>query len=62
MYHFASVSTSSGMALDIIAVSEKSFFLFDVVRLAPEEESCMLTGFVHNAVTCIGMNTDIPVM
>ncbi|XP_047077184.1 uncharacterized protein LOC124687444 [Lolium rigidum] len=32
------------------------------MRLAPEEESCMLTGFVHNAVTCIGMNTDIPVI
>lgn len=32
------------------------------MRLAPEEESCMLTGFVHNAVTCIGMKTDIPVI
>ncbi|CAM0944637.1 unnamed protein product [Alopecurus aequalis] len=32
------------------------------MRLAPEEESCMLTGFVHNAVTCIGMETDIPVI
>ncbi|KAM0861747.1 hypothetical protein ACQ4PT_045694 [Festuca glaucescens] len=32
------------------------------MRLAPEEESCMLTGFVHNAVTCIGMDTDIPVI
>jgi hypothetical protein len=62
MYQFASALIFSGMALDIIAVSEKSFFFFDVVRLAPEEESCMLTGFVHNAVTCIGMNTDIPVM
>ncbi|KAF0932244.1 hypothetical protein E2562_008749 [Oryza meyeriana var. granulata] len=32
------------------------------MRLAPEEESQKLTGFVHNAVTCIGMETDIPVM
>lgn len=31
------------------------------MRLAPEEESKKLTGFVHNAVTCIGMDTDIPV-
>ncbi|KAF0932245.1 hypothetical protein E2562_008749 [Oryza meyeriana var. granulata] len=30
------------------------------MRLAPEEESQKLTGFVHNAVTCIGMETDIP--
>jgi prolyl-tRNA editing enzyme YbaK/EbsC (Cys-tRNA(Pro) deacylase) len=35
--------------------------MFDAVRLAPEEESHKLTGFVHNAVTCIGMETDIPV-
>ncbi|GJM86372.1 hypothetical protein PR202_ga02225 [Eleusine coracana subsp. coracana] len=32
------------------------------MRLAPEEESRKLTGFVHNAVTCIGMETDIPVI
>ncbi|KAL5207175.1 hypothetical protein ABZP36_031610 [Zizania latifolia] len=32
------------------------------VRLAPEEESHKLTGFVHSAVTCIGMETDIPVI
>ncbi|XP_078440572.1 ybaK/aminoacyl-tRNA synthetase-associated domain-containing protein [Wolffia australiana] len=32
------------------------------MRLAPEEESKKLTGFVHNAVTCIGMATDIPVI
>ncbi|XP_052141722.1 uncharacterized protein LOC127761469 [Oryza glaberrima] len=32
------------------------------MRLAPEEESLKLTGFVHNAVTCIGMETDIPVI
>ncbi|KAM3226116.1 hypothetical protein ACQJBY_058665 [Aegilops geniculata] len=32
------------------------------MRLAPEEESLMLTGFVHNGVTCIGMKTDIPVI
>jgi hypothetical protein len=31
------------------------------VRLAPEEESNRLTGFEHNAVTPIGMHTDIPV-
>lgn len=31
------------------------------VRLAPEETSLELTGFGHNAVTCIGMKTDIPV-
>ncbi len=31
------------------------------VRLAPEEESNRLTGFEHNAVTPIGMRTDIPV-
>lgn len=31
------------------------------VRLAPEEESNKLTGFEHNAVTPIGMRTDIPV-
>ncbi|CAL5432666.1 unnamed protein product [Camellia sinensis] len=30
------------------------------LRLAPEETSLKLTGFGHNAVTCIGMNTDIP--
>lgn len=32
------------------------------LRLAPEEESLKLTGFKHNGVTCIGMNTDIPVI
>ncbi|KAL7165099.1 hypothetical protein ACSBR2_040890 [Camellia fascicularis] len=32
------------------------------LRLAPEEVSLKLTGFGHNAVTCIGMNTDIPVI
>ena len=31
------------------------------MRLAPEEVSAKLTGYEHNAVTCIGMNTDIPV-
>lgn len=31
------------------------------VRLAPEETSMELTGYGHNAVTCIGMKTDIPV-
>ncbi|XP_074559434.1 uncharacterized protein LOC141815383 [Curcuma longa] len=32
------------------------------MRLAPEEESLKLTGFAHNAVTCIGMEIDIPVI
>lgn len=32
------------------------------MRLAPEEESNKLTGFEHNAVTPIGMRTDIPVI
>jgi prolyl-tRNA editing enzyme YbaK/EbsC (Cys-tRNA(Pro) deacylase) len=32
------------------------------LRLAPEEESNRLTGFEHNAVTPIGMRTDIPVI
>lgn len=31
------------------------------MRLAPEETSMELTGYGHNAVTCIGMKTDIPV-
>ncbi|KAJ6804449.1 uncharacterized protein M6B38_183295 [Iris pallida] len=39
-------------------VAKKKFNM----RLAPEEESLALTGFVHNAVTCIGMKTDIPVI
>ncbi|XP_052170705.1 uncharacterized protein LOC127786949 isoform X2 [Diospyros lotus] len=30
------------------------------LRLAPEETSQKLTGYEHNAVTCIGMKTDIP--
>ncbi|XP_010541184.2 PREDICTED: uncharacterized protein LOC104814709 [Tarenaya hassleriana] len=32
------------------------------LRLAPEETSVNLTGYEHNAVTCIGMKTDIPVI
>ncbi|KAK1564840.1 hypothetical protein Q3G72_012696 [Acer saccharum] len=32
------------------------------LRLAPEETSINLTGYEHNAVTCIGMKTDIPVI
>lgn len=32
------------------------------MRLAPEEVACELTGYVHNAVTPIGMKTDIPVI
>ncbi|KMS97852.1 hypothetical protein BVRB_5g122820 [Beta vulgaris subsp. vulgaris] len=39
-------------------VPKKKFNL----RLAPEELSNNLTGFGHNAVTCIGMKTDIPVI
>ncbi|KAL6979734.1 hypothetical protein U1Q18_021390 [Sarracenia purpurea var. burkii] len=32
------------------------------LRLAPEETSHKLTSYEHNAVTCIGMKTDIPVI
>ncbi|KAJ0962021.1 hypothetical protein J5N97_029849 [Dioscorea zingiberensis] len=32
------------------------------LRLASEEDSLKLTGYVHNAVTCIGMETNIPVI
>lgn len=32
------------------------------LRLAPEEISLELTGYGHNAVTCIGMKTDIPII
>ncbi|CAN1333454.1 hypothetical protein LINPERPRIM_LOCUS36049 [Linum perenne] len=39
-------------------VAKKKFNM----RLAPEETSYQLTGFEHNAVTCIGMKTDIPVI
>ncbi|KAL5551133.1 hypothetical protein UlMin_001309 [Ulmus minor] len=39
-------------------IAKKKFNL----RLAPEETSIKLTGFEHNAVTCIGMKTDIPVI
>ncbi|KAI4315273.1 hypothetical protein L6164_028102 [Bauhinia variegata] len=39
-------------------VAKKKFNL----RLAPEETSAELTGFERNAVTCIGMKTDIPVI
>ncbi|XP_048433403.1 uncharacterized protein LOC103960613 [Pyrus x bretschneideri] len=31
-------------------------------QLAPEDTSIELTGFEHNAVTCVGMKTDIPVI
>ncbi|XVF52637.1 hypothetical protein PTKIN_Ptkin05aG0034300 [Pterospermum kingtungense] len=37
-------------------ISKKKFNL----RLAPDETSIKLTGYEHNAVTCIGMQTDIP--
>ncbi|KAL4602502.1 hypothetical protein ACB092_10G057300 [Castanea dentata] len=37
-------------------IAKKKFNL----RLAPEDTSLKLTGFEHNAVTCIGMKTDIP--
>ncbi|PON40628.1 LOW QUALITY PROTEIN: YbaK/aminoacyl-tRNA synthetase-associated domain containing protein, partial [Parasponia andersonii] len=39
-------------------IAKKKFNL----RLAPEETSVKLTGYEHNAVTCIGMKTDIPVI
>ncbi|KAL9249378.1 hypothetical protein AKJ16_DCAP04163 [Drosera capensis] len=39
-------------------VPKKKFNL----RLAPEETSATLTGYEHNAVTCIGMKTEIPVI
>ncbi|KAF5729861.1 hypothetical protein HS088_TW20G00226 [Tripterygium wilfordii] len=39
-------------------LSKKKFNM----RLAPEETSVKLTGYGHNAVTCIGMQTDIPVI
>ncbi|OIW09779.1 hypothetical protein TanjilG_32217 [Lupinus angustifolius] len=39
-------------------IAKKKFNL----RLAPEETSSELTGYGHNAVTCIGMKTDIPVI
>lgn len=32
------------------------------MRLAPEEESAKLTGYEHNAVTCVGLKTEIPVV
>ena len=31
------------------------------VRLAPEDEAYRLTGFSHNAVTPVGMKTQLPV-
>ncbi|KAK7251147.1 hypothetical protein RIF29_34090 [Crotalaria pallida] len=40
------------------SIAKKKFNL----RLAPEETSTELTGYGHNAVTCIGMKTDIPVI
>ncbi|XP_020584045.1 uncharacterized protein LOC110027099 isoform X2 [Phalaenopsis equestris] len=45
-------------ALNNQKIPKKRFNL----RLAPEEESLKLTGFVHNAVTCVGMKTGIPVL
>ncbi|KAB1217029.1 hypothetical protein CJ030_MR4G021292 [Morella rubra] len=39
-------------------IAKKKFNL----RLAPEATSVELTGYEHNAVTCIGMRTDIPVI
>ncbi|XP_020697906.1 uncharacterized protein LOC110110652, partial [Dendrobium catenatum] len=45
-------------ALNNQRIPKKRFNL----RLAPEEESLKLTGFVHNAVTCVGMKTEIPVI
>ncbi|XP_022719221.1 uncharacterized protein LOC111277216 [Durio zibethinus] len=34
----------------------------NALRLAPEETSIKLTGYEHNSVTCIGMQTDTPVI
>ncbi|XP_050226370.1 uncharacterized protein LOC126676250 [Mercurialis annua] len=45
-------------ALNDGKIAKKKFNM----RLAPEETSIQLTGFEHNAVTCIGMKTDIPVI
>ncbi|CAN0842187.1 hypothetical protein LINGRAHAP2_LOCUS3533 [Linum grandiflorum] len=45
-------------ALNEGKVAKKKFNL----RLAPEETSLQLTGYGHNAVTCVGMKTDIPVI
>ncbi|KAL1371207.1 hypothetical protein HN51_001428 [Arachis hypogaea] len=40
------------------SIAKKKFNM----RLAPEQTSTDLTGYGHNAVTCIGMKTDIPVI
>ncbi|KAJ4956116.1 hypothetical protein NE237_012899 [Protea cynaroides] len=32
------------------------------LRLVPEDQSAKLSGYEHNAVTCVGMKTDIPVI
>ncbi|KAI8546551.1 hypothetical protein RHMOL_Rhmol07G0127200 [Rhododendron molle] len=45
-------------ALNDGRIPKKKFNL----RLAPEEISQKLTGYEHNAVTCVGMKTDIPVI
>ncbi|CDP09939.1 unnamed protein product [Coffea canephora] len=45
-------------ALNNGQIAKKKFNM----RLAPEETSVKLTGYEHNAVTCIGMKTDIPVI
>lgn len=45
-------------ALNDGKIAKKKFNL----RLAPEETSMELTGYGHNAVTCIGMKTNIPVI
>ncbi|KAJ8764208.1 hypothetical protein K2173_005388 [Erythroxylum novogranatense] len=45
-------------ALNNGKIAKKKFNL----RLAPEEVSAELTGYGHNAVTSIGMKTDIPVI
>lgn len=40
------------------AIPRKNFNL----RLAPEEVSCSMTGFEHNAVTPIGTKTQMPII
>lgn len=46
---------------NLLLLSNNNIVINYTVRLAPEEKSLELTGFGHNAVTCIGMKTDIPV-
>lgn len=49
------------MSLTSYCIEGNHVVTYYTVRLAPEEISAKLTGYGHNAVTCIGMKTDIPV-